>query len=57
MEALQSLKKIMQSLLQNGYKLPEVLNMTLEDLDIFNELFSEQEPTQELTEDFLAMLM
>jgi len=47
----------MQSLLQNGYKLPEVLNMTLEDLDIFNELFSEQEPTQELTEDFLAMIM
>ncbi|GEB30162.1 Uncharacterised protein [Enterococcus casseliflavus] len=57
MEALQSLKKIMQSLLQNGYKLPEVLNMTLEDLEIFNELFSEQESTQELTEDFLAMLM
>lgn len=57
MEALQSLKKIMQSLLQNGYKLPEVLNMTLEDLDIFNELFNEQESTQELTEDFLAMLM
>ncbi|EPH90894.1 hypothetical protein D922_02849 [Enterococcus faecalis 06-MB-DW-09] len=43
--------------MRSGYKLPEILDMTLEDLDIFNEMFQEKEQESELTEDFLAMLM
>jgi len=43
--------------MRSGYKLPEILNMTLEDLEIFNEMFQEQKQESELTEDFLAMLM
>jgi len=40
-----------------GYKLPEVLNMTLKDLELFNEILDESSEESELTEDFLDLLM
>lgn len=48
---------MVQGLMKAGYKLPEVLNMTLKDLELFNEIFDESSEESELTEDFLDLLM
>ncbi|MCI1134782.1 hypothetical protein MOP89_03210 [Enterococcus gallinarum] len=56
-EAYQSIKGMVQGLMKAGYKLPEVLNMTLKDLELFNEILDESSEESELTEDFLDLLM
>ncbi|MXS25295.1 hypothetical protein [Enterococcus gallinarum] len=48
---------MVQGLMKAGYKLPEVLNMTLKDLELFNEILDESSEESELTEDFLDLLM
>lgn len=48
---------MVQGLMKAGYKLPEVLNMTLKDLELFNEILEESSEESELTEDFLDLLM
>lgn len=47
---------MIQTLLKGGYKLPEILMMKLEDLELFNEVLDNEVSTSELTEDFLSLL-
>ncbi|BAO06360.1 MULTISPECIES: hypothetical protein [Enterococcus] len=51
-----SIKSMIQTLLKGGYKLPEILTMKLEDLELFNEVLDNEASTSELTEDFLSLL-
>jgi hypothetical protein len=48
---------MIQGLMKAGYKLPEILNMTLKDMSLFNEILDESTNSSELTDDFLDLLM
>ena len=47
----------MQGLMKAGYKLSEILEMSLSDIRLFSELLDESSTESELTEDFLDLLM
>ena len=47
----------MQGLMKAGYKLPEILEMSLADIGLFTEILDESSAESELTEDFLDLLM
>lgn len=40
-----------------GYKLPEILEMSLADISLFTELLDDSSAESELTEDFLDLLI
>lgn len=56
-EAYESLRNMMQGLMKAGYKLPEILEMSLADIGLFTEILDESSTESELTEDFLDLLM
>lgn len=56
-EAYQSMKQTVQSLLKTGYKMSEILNMRLDDIELFNDLLGEESTVEnELDEEFLSLL-
>lgn len=48
---------MMQGLMKAGYKLPEILEMSLADISLFTELLDDSSAESELTEDFLDLLI
>lgn len=56
-EAYESMKQTVQSLLQSGYKMSEILNMRLDDIELFNDLLDTENTVEnELDDDFLSLL-
>lgn len=56
-EAYESMKQTVQSLLKTGYKMSEILNMRLDDIELFNDLLDTENTVEnELDDDFLSLL-